>query len=484
MPIFSLSSDYGIGTMGKEAYEFIQFLKDSKQSYWQLLPLGPTSYGDSPYCSPSIYAGNPYLIDLDQLIEEDLLTKEDVKDMKNLNQDYIDYGFLFAKRYQVLEKAYRNYLKQDVSDFISFKHDNKWLDDYSLFMAIKKKFKMVSWLQWPDKAIRFRNKKALQEYQEELKDDIDFYSFLQYLFFKQYDKLKKYANDNGIKIIGDIPIYVPIDSVECWSEPENFMLDDQYIPTLVSGVPPDYFSKTGQLWGNPIYNWQHMQSNGYKWWIDRIGQASKIYDVIRIDHFRGFESYWAIPYGEKTAINGKWIKGPDMDLLDKLKGWFYNVEFIAEDLGYHTKEVQDMLDNFGFPGMKVLQFSFDSRDGDGNAPYTYPKNSVCYVGTHDNSTAMGFLTAAKRKDVLLCQDYLNHSADDEFNWTLIKGGMASNSDLFICQMQDYLGLDDTARINTPATLGINWKWRMNKKALTKKLANKIAKYTIMYGRGN
>lgn len=483
MPIFSLPSNYGIGTMGKEAYKFIDFLNKANQTYWQLLPIGPTSYGDSPYSSFSIYAGNPYFIDLDLLIDDGLLDNKDVKNIKDINKDYIDYGFLYETRLSILYKAYLNYKEDDKREFSKFKNENEnWLNDYSLFMAIKKKFNMISWIEWPDKEIRFREKEAIEKYTNELKKEIDFYSFTQFLFYKQYYKLKEYANKCDIKIIGDIPIYVPLDSVECWSDPKSFELDDEYIPTIVSGVPPDFFSKNGQLWGNPIYNWEYMKSNGYKWWIDRIGQASKIYDVIRIDHFRGFESYWAIPYGEKTAINGKWIKGPDMDLLDKLKGWFNNVEFIAEDLGYHTQEVQNMLDNFGFPGMKVLQFSFDSRDSNGSEPYNFPENSICYVGTHDNSTAKGFEIAADKKDVDYCKDYLNHSDNDEINWTLIKGGMESKSIVFICQIQDYLGLDDKGRINVPGTLNNNWKWRMNKNAINNSLIKKIVKYTKMYGR--
>ena len=483
MPIFSLPSNYGIGTLGVEAYKFVDFLRKASQTYWQILPIGPTSYGDSPYSSFSTYAGNPYFIDLDILIEEGLLNKKDTA-ILNSNIKDIDYEYLFKKRMKVLNKAFENFNDYETNDFINFKDENKnWLDDYALFMAVKDYFNMMPWSQWPDNDIRLRKPEAVEKYKSLLKEKIEFYIFVQYLFYKQFYKLKEYANLNNIKIIGDIPIYVPLDSSDCWSNPESFMLDENYIPKEVSGVPPDYFSENGQLWGNPIYDWEFMKSNGYKWWIERIGHSSRIYDVIRIDHFRGFESYWSIPYGEKTAKNGKWIKGPNMDLLDKLKDRFKDVEFIAEDLGYHTNEVQNMLDNFGFPGMKVLQFSFDSRDSDGGEPYNYPKNSVCYVGTHDNSTAIGFLTSADIKDVEYCKDYLNATSNENFNWALIKGGMASNSEVFICQMQDYLGLDDESRINVPGTIGINWKWRMNKNVLTKDLSNKIKKYTKMYGRG-
>lgn len=483
MPISSLPSDYGIGSMGKQAYRFIDFLRQANQSYWQILPIGPTSYGDSPYSTFSIYAGNPYFIDLDVLVEDGLLNKEDISNQCKSNNGYIDYEYLYNTRFSILYKAYKNAdLKK--SDYIDFKNNNKnWLDDYSLFMSLKKFFNMNSWTEWKDNDIRFRKEEAIEKYRTLLSDDIEFYSYTQYLFFNQFYKLKEYANFNGIKLIGDIPIYVPIDSADCWSNPQSFVLDENYLPIEVSGVPGDYFNSDGQLWGNPLYNWEYMKNNGYKWWIDRIGQASKIYDVIRIDHFRGFESYWAVKYGSKTAAIGRWIKGPSMDLLDKLKGWFSNVDFIAEDLGYHTNEVQNMLDNFGFPGMKVLEFSFDSRDSDDAKPYNYPIYSVCYIGTHDNSTALGFLKSADPKDLRYCKNYLNITSNKNFNWKLIKAGMETSSILFVAQIQDYLGLDDSSRMNIPGTIGINWRWQMNEDAISEKLAMKISKYTKMYGRG-
>lgn len=482
MPIFSLPSKYGIGSMGKEAYKFVDFLKEANQSYWQILPIGPTSYGDSPYSTFSIYAGNPYFIDLDFLIDDGLLNKEDI-DIQCHSNYKIDYEYLYNTRFSILYKAYKNANIID-EEYIEFKNENiNWLDDYALFMSLKKHFSMKSWTEWEDSKARFRDLETINKYKELLADDIEFYSYLQFLFYKQFYKLKKYANDNGIKLIGDIPIYVPIDSADCWSNPQSFVLDENYLPIEVSGVPGDYFNADGQLWGNPLYDWEYMKNNGYKWWIDRIGQASKIYDIIRIDHFRGLESYWAVKYGSKTAAIGRWIKGPSMDLLDKLKGWFSNVDFIAEDLGYHTNEVQDMLDKFGFPGMKVLEFSFDSRDNDGGEPYNFPVNSVCYVGTHDNSTALGFLKEAEKNDLRYCKDYLNINTNKNFNWSLLKAGMESNSILFIGQMQDYLGLDDSARMNIPGTLGNNWNWQMDNDVLTKKLARKISKYTKMYGRG-
>ena len=289
-------------------------------------------------------------------------------------------------------------------------------------------------------------------------------------------------NKKGIKLIGDIPIYVPLDSCDCWMNPEIFVLDDDYVPKAVAGVPPDYFSEDGQLWGNPIYDYEHMKTDGYKWWINRIGAACRIYDVIRIDHFRGFESYWSVPYGEKTAKNGKWVKGPNMDLLNVIKNWFSGNEFIAEDLGYHSEGVQKMLDDFGYPGMKVLEFGFDSREKSNHAPHAYVENSVCYVGTHDNSTIIGWLTAAKKEDVEYALKYLGLNSEEDFNWHMIRSGMSSVANLFVAQIQDYLGLDDKARINTPGTLGDNWKWRMKKDALNLELAKKIKEYTSMYER--
>ena len=482
MPIFSLPSNYGIGTLGKEAYKFVDFLADAKQTYWQVLPIGPTSFGDSPYQSFSSFAGNPYFIDLDMLKDEGLLTKKDLSEIKVKNETKIDYGWLFKNRFKVLYKAYINGIKKDKNNLTKFIKNNKAIHDYAVYMSIKEYFGMKSWIEWPDIKIRKRDFKTLKQYCDKLKDRIEFYEYIQYLFFKQFKKLKDYMNTKGIKLIGDIPIYIPLDSCDCWMNPECFELDDQYIPTAVAGVPPDYFTADGQLWGNPLYRYKYMKKDGYKWWINRIEGSIKLYDVIRIDHFRGFDTYWSVPYGEKTAKNGKWVKGPNMDLLDVLKAKFKNTEFIAEDLGYHTPGVQKMLDNFGFPGMKVLEFGFDSREASNHAPHAYVENSVCYVGTHDNSTIIGWLTAANKDDVNYALKYLGLKDKKDFNWHMIIAGMSSVSRIFIAQLQDYLGLDDKARINQPGTLGNNWKWRLKKGQLDKKLAKKIGEYTIMYER--
>ncbi len=481
LPIFSLPSDYGIGTFGKEAYKFVDFLKRAKQSYWQILPLGQTSYGDSPYQAFSSFAGNPYFIDLDILVGEGLLKKSDLKNLNN--SQYIDYGDIYNTRYPLLHKAYLNGVKKCATEFNAFVKKEKWLGEYALFMALKKHFNNVCWTEWPDEDARLRKEEAIKKYKKLLKDDIEFYEFIQYLFYKQYEALKNYANESGIKIIGDIPIYVPLDSVEVWSEPLNFQLDDQCIPKRVAGVPPDYFNADGQLWGNPLYDYDYQKENGYSWWINRIKGSGKYYDIIRIDHFRGFESYWSIPYGDATARNGVWVKGPDTDLLDVIKKKCKGIDFIAEDLGYHSKEVQDMLDSFAYPGMKVLIFAFDSKEPSDHQPHTYIENCICYVGTHDNQTAIGYMDEYYGKDPYLnAVDYLKITEKEGFNWGLIRGGMASKANVFICSLQDYLGLGSEARINTPGTFGNNWKWRMEKGALKPALADKIAKMTIKYQR--
>ena len=482
LPISSLPSNYGIGTLGKEAYKFVDFLVKAKQSYWQVLPIGQTSYGDSPYQSFSSYAGNPYFIDLDLLVEDKLLDRKDLKDLVVSNCDYVDYGHLFNTRFSILYKAYLNGKDRDKEEVETFLNENPFIKDYAFYMSIKEHFNMKSWIDWDDEDIRKRTNEAIGKYKALLKDRIEFYEYIQYLFFKQFKDLKEYMSIYNIKLIGDIPIYIALDSADCWMNPECFDLDENYVPRNVAGVPPDYFTADGQLWGNPLYNYDYMKTNGYKWWIDRIGFASKIYDVIRIDHFRGFESYWAVPYGDKTARNGKWIKGPDMDLVSVFTNWFSNTEFIAEDLGYHTPEVQRLLDNSGLPGMKVLEFGFDSREASNHAPHAYIENSVCYVGTHDNSTIIGWLSAVDKNDVKYCLEYLGLKDTKDFNWQMIRTGMMSVANLFVGQIQDYLGLDDKARINKPGSVGDNWKWRMKKDALNASLAKKIARLTKMYER--
>ena len=481
LPVFSLPSNYGIGTFGEEAYKFVDFLKEAGQSYWQILPLGQTSYGDSPYQSYSSFAGNPYFIDLDLLVKDELLDKKDLKDIKVNNPKYVDYADLYNTRFTILRKAYKNGVDKYMDDFNEFRGAmSSWLHDFALYMAIKHYFNDKCWQDWEDD-IRFRKPDAIYKYEILLKEDIEFYEFVQYLFYKQYLKLKEYANSNGIKIIGDIPIYVSLDSSDIWMAPENFQLDENFKPRDVAGVPPDYFTEDGQLWGNPLYDYDYQERNGFEWWINRINGSSMMYDIIRIDHFRGFESYWSVPFGEKTARNGKWVKGPNMRLLNRIKERC-QVQFIAEDLGYHTPEVQQMLDDFGYPGMKVLEFGFDGAVND-HAPLYYVRNCICYVGTHDNDTIMGFKKNGLKESVKRATKYLGVKDDRDFNWAFIRAGMSSVADTFVAQIQDYLGLDDSARINTPGLVGNNWKWRLEKGQLSKDLAKKIKEYTCLYGRG-
>ena len=484
MPIASLPSPYGIGTLGKAAYEFADFLKAAGQKYWQLLPLGPTSYGDSPYQSFSTFAGNPYFIDLDILIEDGLLTKSEVQS-KNWGDDprNIDYGLIYESRFEILSLAKERGYEKDKDEIDEFVSKNHWLSDYALFMACKRHFGMKAWTEWKDDDIRLRKSEAvINAYKEKLKDDIELFIYIQFLFFKQWNKLKAYINDLGIKIIGDLPIYVAMDSADVWAEPENFQLDEDLIPTSVAGVPPDYFSADGQLWGNPLYRWDAMEQDGFGWWIRRIDGVGKLYDVIRIDHFRGLESYWAIPYGEKTAKCGEWIKGPNMKLITTLTNWFPNLQFIAEDLGYPTPEVAQFLKDSGFPGMKVLEFAFDSRDSSAYLPHTYNEHCICYTGTHDNSPIALWKDEISKEDLQYAISYLGLNDEEGFNWGVIRGGMSSVAELFVAQMQDYLELGDGHRINTPGTSSGNWRWRMLKGEATKELAKRIYKMTNMYGR--
>ncbi len=483
LPISSLPSNYGIGTLGKEAYNFVDFLEKSKMKYWQILPIGPTSYGDSPYQSFSSCACNPYFIDLDILIEEGLLEKEDLEDLKQFNPAYVEYWYIYETRFDILRKAYQRGFQRDKKQFKDYHQENKsWLDDYSLYMAVKNHFGMVSWLDWPDEDIRLRKKEALVKYRELLKDDIQYYQYLQYLFYRQYSKLRKYAHSKNVKIIGDLPIYVALDSADVWANPKQFQLDEKNIPLEVAGVPPDYFSEDGQLWGNPLYEWDLMKKDGYKFWIERIEGNSKYYDVIRIDHFRGFESYWAVPYGDKTARNGRWVKGPDMDFVSVLRDWFSNVEFIAEDLGVISDEVNEMLAKSTFPGMRVLEFGMDPKGASYHTPFNHIENCVCYISTHDNSPIMGWRDNASKADVKHAIKYFNLTKKEGFNWGFIRGGMNSVAKLFIAQMQDYLGLGEETRTNSPGTIGDNWKWRLVKGQLTDELAEKIAGLVKMYGR--
>ena len=486
LPISSLPSRYGIGSLGEEAYKFADYLYAAGQSAWQILPLGPTSYGDSPYSSFSSSAGNPYFIDIDKLIEEGLLKSSEIEGIDwGSDPMYVDYGKIYEHRFAVLRLACERGWVRDAEKIAAFIEENRsWLPDYAMFMALKRHFGMSTWIEWPDEDARMHDAKALEAYRRELDGDIRLFTWMQYKFFEQWNALREYVHSLGIEIIGDIPIYVALDSADVWSDPKSFMLDERNVPTVVAGVPPDYFCADGQLWGNPIYNWERMKSDGYGWWIRRIESAKRLYDVIRIDHFRGFDSYWAVPYGEKTAINGKWCSGPGIGLVGVLRDWFYDTRFIAEDLGYLTPSVMQLLKESGFPGMKVLEFAFDSREPSNYLPHTYTPNCVCYVGTHDNETALQWWKKISRADAAYARRYLGLNAHEGINWGLIRGGMSSVAELFVGQMSDFLGLGAEARINSPGSSEGNWRWRLKPGQLTDEICRKIYEYTKMYGRLN
>lgn len=484
MPMTSLPSPYGIGTMGRSAMEFVDFLKESGQKYWQLLPLCPTSYGDSPYSSFSTFAGNPYLIDLELLKEDGLLTEEELTSVFwGENEERVDYGAIFNERFRVLRKAFARGRKTLEREVLAFRSENaEWLENYALFMALKAHFNNVSWQEWPEREIRAHEPEAVRKYTQLLSEEISFHIFLQYLFSKQWKVLRAYAHENGIEFIGDLPIYVALDSADVWSAPEYFELDEERRPIEVAGCPPDAFTADGQLWGNPLYRWEKMYEDGYGWWLRRIDGAAKLFDVIRLDHFRGFESYWAVPYGDATARNGRWRKGPDYEFIGRILGWFRNIRFIAEDLGFITPEVEALLEKSGLPGMKVLEFAFYDGLDVCDLPHHITDNSVCYCGTHDNETIRGWVESSKPEDLAFAKEYMHITEDEGWCWGMIRTGMASPAKLFVMQMQDILELPKECRINTPGCPTGNWQWRMKKDALTKEVSDKVLHYTKLYRR--
>lgn len=481
MHITSLPSPYGVGTMGKEAYAFIDFLEAAGQTHWQILPLTPTGYGDSPYQSCSTYAGNHYLIDLDLLIEEGLLVPEDVSNIDWCETpEKADFGKLYNHRLTVLGKAYARFTGGE--DFDGFCSENSmWLSDFALFMALKEQFGGKPWFQW-EEPLKRRDGDAIWNARQLLKDRIRFYSFVQYLFFRQWEALRAYAGQKGVRIIGDVPIYVPLDSCDVWANPELFQLDAQLAPTAVAGCPPDAFSEDGQLWGNPLYRWDVMAKDGYDWWIRRLAAAGRLYDVVRMDHFRGFEAYWAVPFGDTTAKNGKWIKGPDMDFIRTVRHKLPALELIAEDLGFLTQEVLDLRDESGLPGMKVLEFAFDSREPSEYLPHTYIANTVCYTGTHDNMTMRQWFETAQPDAVAYATEYMSLTREEGLVWGVIRTAFASVSDLCVVQMQDYLNLGAEARMNFPGVASGNWTWRMAAGSATETLAKRIRGLATLYGR--
>ena len=485
MHLSSLPSPHGIGSMGEPARRFADFLKQAGQSYWQLLPVCPTSYGDSPYQSFSTYAGNPYFIDLDELAAQGYLKREEYEgtDWESA-PDQVNYGVLYEKRYPILRTAVRRFRENPPEAYESFCRENaRWLEDYACFMALKDVHGGAPWQEW-ENGLRIREMEALEKARADYADEIEFWKVCQYLFFEQWKSLRSYVNGLGIRIIGDLPIYVSLDSVDVWAHPELFQLDENKVPREVSGCPPDGFSADGQLWGNPLFDWEYMARDGYSWWTDRIGYLCQVYDVLRIDHFRGFDSYYAIPYGRKDAREGRWRKGPGIELFRAVEQKNGHQPIIAEDLGYMTDSVRQLLADSGFPGMKVMEFAFDSRDGSG--PEYLPHNFIChcvaYTGTHDNETILGWMSSADLADVTHAVEYLRLSKEEGYHWGMMRALWGSVADLTIVQAQDLLGLGSKARMNTPSTVGNNWRWRALPGSFTDKLAARLKHEMKLYGR--
>ena len=482
MHITSLPGPYGIGSMGQCAYDFVDFLASAGQSYWQILPLSPTGYGDSPSQAFSAFAGNHYLIDLDFLIAEGLLQQEEVDSICwGSDATRVDFGILFENRARVLRLAFDRFQKTE--DYLHFIEENKdWLEDYALFMAVKESSPQKSWQSW-SLGLLMRLPAMLEAYREDFQEAMEFQYFLQYQFHRQWKALRSYAHSKGIQIIGDVPIYVPLDSADVWANAHLFRLDGNCRPIKVAGCPPDSFNADGQLWGNPLYNWDKMKADGYRWWINRLKAAQKMYDVVRLDHFRGFESFWSVPAAEKTAINGVWEKGPGMDFIGAVQKAIPDLAFIAEDLGFVTDEVRQLQEDSGYPGMKVLQFAFDSREAGDYLPDRYPVNSVCYCGTHDNPTLGQWLEEAAAEDVSYAKDYMGLNEEEGYIWGMIRACMSSVSKLCVIQMQDYLQLGKDARMNHPGTLSSrNWTWRATEGFADAALAKRILDMTRKYER--
>lgn len=483
MHISSLPSAYGIGKMGKAAYNFVDFLRASGTKCWQILPLSPTSYGDSPYQSFSVNAGNPYFIDFDILEADGLLEHHEFASFTwESSPDKVDYSIIYENCFKVLRMAYERFKPAKVPEYKDFCTENKkWLDEYALFMALKAKNGGKAWYEW-EEDISLHKAAAVNAAKKELKNDIGFYKFMQFQFYKQWSELKKYANDSGIEIIGDIPIYCALDSVEAWASPKLFYFDKEHKPIAVAGCPPDDFSPTGQLWGNPLYNWAYHKKTGYDWWINRIANAVKLYDIVRIDHFRGFESYYTIPYGNEDATVGEWKKGPDYELFRKAEEKLGKLNIIAEDLGFLTPEVYEMLGKCGYPGMKVLQFGFS--DGENKyLPHNFTTtNCFAYTGTHDNETLRGWVETLDKKSLKFAMKYLNVKKKKDIPMAVIRQTWGSIAMVAAAQIQDFLDSGKDGRMNTPSTLGNNWQFRTHSSDFSPTLAKKIKKLNRMYNR--
>lgn len=483
MHISSLPSEYGIGKMGRHAFDFVDFLKKSGVKCWQILPLSPTSYGDSPYQSFSVNAGNPYFIDFEILEGDGLLEHDEFASIVwETSPDKVDYSVIWEHCYDVLRIAYSRFRQSKFPKYKKFCDDNKkWLDEFALFMALKFRYDGKAWYEWDDD-IAMHRPKAVSAAKKELKDDIGFYKFVQFEFSRQWHELKKYANDNGIEIIGDIPIYCALDSVEAWGSHRLFWFDKKHSPVAVAGCPPDAFSPTGQLWGNPLYDWEYHKKTGYQWWIERIRTASKLYDIVRIDHFRGFESYYTIPYGNEDATVGEWKKGPDYELFRAAEEKLGKLNIIAEDLGFITPEVREMLDKCGYPGMKVLQFGFSSGENE-HLPHNFANtNCFAYTGTHDNETLSGWIAKMDAKSLKFTKKYLNVTKKREIAPAVIRAAWSSVAMVAAAQIQDFLDSPPDDRMNTPSTLGCNWQFRTKESDFTPALAKKIKKLNKLYNR--
>lgn len=492
----SLPSNYGIGDLGEEAYRFVDFLEAAKQTYWQILPLGPTGYGDSPYQSFSAFGGNTNLISPEILVEEQLLTEDEINDRPDFPRDRVDFGAVIDWKNNLLRKAYERFrLTTSVNlrgSFETFTQQvAEWLDDYALFRAIKQTQGQKLWLEW-DEPLKMRDEEALLEARENLLEEIQAQKFYQFLFFKQWTRVKNYANGKGIKIIGDVPIFISLDSADVWRNPKQFKLNEDLTPKVVAGVPPDYFSKTGQLWGNPIYDWDHMRSDGFDWWTRRVKFTLKTVDILRIDHFRGFAASWEVPGGDNTAENGRWVNVPGRELFRTLKQKLGELPVMAEDLGVITPDVEELRDDFEFPGMRILQFAFGGDTQNIDLPHNYIKNCVAYTGTHDNDTTVGWFhsqvgagSTRDQSEISREHDFcLQYLASDgaEIHWDFIRHVWASVANTAVTPMQDVLGLGNSARMNLPASSQGNWGWRFEKENLTDDIAKRLKHLTELYGR--